>query len=290
VRHRWHRRSSWIVGAVVGAAVAVPSALMATAPMVPSAAPAHYSPAAKAALLRYLSHSAAPMERARPHPAAAPDGAPVSSFNWSGYVDVEAKKGSFTSVSASWTVPSISCSQEDQISSQWVGFDGVSDKTVEQAGTLAQCFQGTAVYYTWYEMYPSGTALEGLTLAPGDQVTATVSHSGASYTLSVTDSTNGANSFSVTPSCPPSKCKDLSAEWIAERPAFPTTGLTPLVDFGTWSPSGASVTVGAHVGDISSFHPEAIDMMDSTSTYNLSTISPATGATAGFTATWNNSY
>jgi hypothetical protein len=287
VHNRWHRRCWWMVGAVLATAVAVPLALMGTAATVSSATHGSSAPAANTAATRYLSHISAPMDPAGPHPAAGPDNA-TDSFNWSGYVDLDSKKGSFTQASASWTVPAITCTQEDQIASEWVGFDGETDRTVEQVGTLGQCFEGSAIYYDWYEMYPAGTVVEHQMTAPGDQVTATISRSGTSYTLSIADSTNAADGFTATASCSAAKCKDTSAEWIAERPTYRTTGLTPLVDFGTWNPGNASVTSGGTVGNIDSFNPEAVTMIDSTGTYDLDTVT--TGATTGFTATWKDSY
>lgn len=127
-------------------------------------------------------------------------------------------------------------------------------------------------------------------LAPGDHVTATVSRTGTSYSFSLADSTHSADSFTAAASCKASKCKDLSAEWIAERPYYQTTGVVPLVDFGSWSPSAASVESGSTSGNISSFAPTAIDMQDSTANYDLDATSPSSGATTSFTTTWHDSY
>ncbi|MGH9016836.1 MAG: G1 family glutamic endopeptidase [Acidimicrobiales bacterium] len=250
---------------------------------------ASFLKAARAALFQSLRHNDAPLHLVHPSGTTAANATDVS-FNWSGYADELSKKGSFSTVSANWTVPTVSCpTDEDQISSEWVGLDGATDSTVEQDGTIGQCFEGQAVYYTWYELYPSPTVIEGSTLSPGDQVGASVTRVKTNYTLTVTDTTDGANSFSVTGKCGQSKCKDTSAEWIMERPEFPATGLVPLADFGTWSPTAAAVTAST-AGNISSFGPESIDMGDSTGTYNLDTVIPDTGATNGFAVTWGNSY
>ena len=153
--------------------------------------------------------------------------------------------GTFTNVSGSWTVPKLTCTKEDRITSDWVGLDGFSSATVEQDGTASQCFEGTAVYYSWYEMYPAGTVEVGASVTAGDKISASVARSGSSYTLKLTDSTRTANSFTKTASCPTSTCVDTSAEWIAERPAFTTTGIVPEAQFSSVKFSSASETAGA---------------------------------------------
>jgi hypothetical protein len=182
----------------------------------------------------------------------------VQSTNWSGYADTGS---SFSNVSASWTEPSASCGFTTQLAAFWVGIDGYSSDSVEQDGTLIECYLGTAYQYTWWEMYPTNDIqVVGETLAPGDAITSTVTRSGTSYTLTVTDSTNSANSFTETETC--SSCANSSAEWIAEAPSG-STGVYPLADFKSWTASGASVTEGSTSGTISSFTDDEITMIDS---------------------------
>jgi Peptidase A4 family len=213
----------------------------------------------------------------------------TEAFNWSGYADVSSTKHRFTAVSGHWAVPAVTCTPEDEISSDWVGLDGFNTDTVEQDGTISWCFEGKPVYFTWYEMFPAATVEVGTTLKPGDLITASVTRSGKHYTLSVTDSTNTANSFSVTKTCKLTTCLDESAEWISERPAF-SIGIAPLADYGTWTLSGAAETAKGKSGDISSYSRNYdITMLDATGSYDLSTTS---GLTSGdsFTTTWLNSY
>jgi len=273
--------------AVAGSVMAVPVSVIWAATGPPAVSPA----AARAALVRTLRDSSAPAVLVRRGATASGNAGSTTldTYNWSGYADTATKKGSFTSVGASWTVPSVTCTTEDQISSQWVGFDGLFDRTVEQEGTLGQCFEGSPFYYDWYEMYPSGTVVEQ-SVVPGDQVTAALSRTGTSYSFSLVDATHGADSFTTSATCKASKCKDTSAEWVAERPDYLTTGIVPLVDFGSWSVSGASVTSGSTLGTINSFAPTALDMQDSTASYALDSTNPASGATTGFTTTWADSY
>ena len=163
----------------------------------------------------------------------------VGSYNWSGYADSSTTPNTFTGVSATWRQPATQCSPEQELTAYWVGLDGYSNETVEQLGTLAYCFEGVAYYYSWWEMYPGASVTVGSTVQPGDVIAASVKRSGTSYTLSLTDFNNQANSFSTVQSC--TTCTNESAEWIAERPAFPI-GITPLTFFRTWTPVGAVQT------------------------------------------------
>jgi hypothetical protein len=183
----------------------------------------------------------------------------VESTNWSGYADTGS---SFSAVSSSWTEPSASCSgRQEQLAAFWVGIDGYSSDSVEQDGTLIECYRGEAYQYTWWEMYPTNDIqVVGETLAAGDAITATVTRSGTSYTLKVTDATHTADSFSTTQTC--SSCANSSAEWIAEAPSG-SSGVYPLADFSSWTASNASVTEGTTAGVISSFTDDEITMVDS---------------------------
>jgi hypothetical protein len=74
----------------------------------------------------------------------------VESTNWSGYADTGS---SFSKVAGSWTEPSASCtSRQTSLAAFWVGIDGYSSASVEQDGTLIECYRGTAYQYTWWEI------------------------------------------------------------------------------------------------------------------------------------------
>jgi hypothetical protein len=183
----------------------------------------------------------------------------VQSTNWSGYADTGS---SFSKVSASWTEPSATCSsRSEQLAAFWVGIDGYSSNSVEQDGTLIECYQRVAYQYTWWEMYPTNDIqVVGQTLAAGDAINSTVTRNGTNYTLSVTDSTHTADSFTETETC--SSCANSSAEWIAEAPSS-SSSVYPLADFGSWTASNASVTEGSTSGGISSFTDDEITMVNS---------------------------
>jgi Peptidase A4 family len=185
----------------------------------------------------------------------------VESSNWSGYADDNTTGATYSSVSGSWTEPAVSCTSQESLAAFWVGIDGYNSDSVEQDGTLAECYGGAAYYYTWWEMYPSNDVqVVGETLNPGDSITASVVQNGSSYTLDVTDATNSGDSFSTTQSC--SDCANSSAEWIAEAPTG-SSGVEPLSDFGSWTLNNATVSSGSTAGTISSFPDDEITMVDS---------------------------
>jgi hypothetical protein len=219
------------------------------------------------------------------------DSADLGSYNWGGYADVSTKAQEFTKVSGSWKVPAVTCTSEDRVTSEWVGLDGATTATVEQDGTSSQCFEGKALYYSWYEMYPAGTVEVGKTVAAGDSISASVTRSGTSYTLKLTDSTHTANSFSKTATCALATCLDESAEWITERPAYETTGIIPEAQFKTDTFTAASETAAGKTSTISGYSGtnDDIECVDSTDTYAIVATSDLTGGDS-FTNTWDNSY
>ncbi len=206
----------------------------------------------------------------------------LDSYNWSGYADTSTTTGAFSKVIGSWAVPAVTCTAEDTLDSNWVGLDGATDTTVEQDGTTSQCFESKTVYYSWYEMYPAGTVVISQTaVKAGDKITGSVVRTTTSYKLTLTDATHSAGSGSATATCAASTCKDLSAEWIVERPDYSTTGITPLADYKTVAFSADSKT---STGTITT---DSFTMIDSTQTYALTTVA---GSAAAFTATWKDSY
>jgi hypothetical protein len=209
----------------------------------------------------------------------------TQSNNWSGWAD---KGSSVSKVSASWKEPTGSCGLDViSMAAFWVGIDGLSSSSVEQDGTLVECYLGTEYQYTWWEMYPTNSVQTvGSTVAAGDNITASVTRSGSSYALKVTDSTHPANSFSTTQACS-SGCADTSAEWIAEAPSG-SLGVYPLTNFGTWNVSGAAVAEGSKSGTISSFSDDKITMADTLGSTEASPSALSSGGSA-FSVAWKSS-
>jgi Peptidase A4 family len=175
------------------------------------------------------------------------------STNWSGYA-VTGGTGAFNSVSSSWTEPSASCSGGTQYAAFWVGLDGYNSDSVEQTGSDSDCSGGTPDYYGWYEMYPADPVYFTNPVSPGDSMSASVTVSGTSYTLTLTDSTQGwTQTENETGSY-----SNSSAEVITEAPSS-SEGPLPLADFGTINYSGSSAN-GTSLG---SQNPTSITMVGS---------------------------
>ena len=189
----------------------------------------------------------------------------AKSLNWSGYFDDNSKGNTYSKVSAKWAQPKATCTSTTSLAVFFAGIDGAvtGSSTVEQAGSLILCKGGTAFYATWWELFPTNSVqVVGTTVVPGDAISASVAKSGTTYTFKVTDSTHTANSFTTTASCAATTCKDLSAEFIGERPSSSTGTLFPLANFGTWTVKSASVTSGATKGTISTFPDTQLTMVN----------------------------
>ncbi len=208
----------------------------------------------------------------------------VESTNWSGYADTGS---SFSKVAGSWTEPTGTCTSRrtTSLAAFWVGIDGYSSSSVEQDGTLIECYEGTAYYYDWWEIYPVNDVQVVANVSPGDHITSTVTRSGDSYALTVTDSTHTADSFTTTQTY--AGAADSSAEWIAEAPTG-SSGVEPLTDFGTVSFTGAAVTEGSTSGTISSFTDDEITMITSSGATEATPSSLNSSGNA-FSVTWDRS-
>ncbi len=200
----------------------------------------------------------------------------AQSTNWSGYA---ATGRTFTSVSASWTEPTGTCSGSAKYSSFWVGLDGYSSSTVEQTGSEVDCSGRTPQYYSWYEMYPAFPVNFSNTVRPGDHFTGSVTfNGGSSYTLVLSDSTQA---WSHTINASLSGAANSSAEVIAEAPCCTASGgILPLAHFSPVTFTGATAN-GAAIG---TFNPTQITMINNSGTPK-DAISTLSGNNT-FTATW----
>jgi hypothetical protein len=204
----------------------------------------------------------------------------VESSNWSGYA-ATGSNGAFSSVSASWTEPTATCSSSgrrasDQYAAFWVGLDGYSSDSVEQTGTDSDCDGRTPDYYGWYEMYPADPVYYTSTVEPGDHISASVTFSGSeTYTLVLTDSTQG---WTQTVTKNESSLDRSSAEVITEAPSS-ESGVLPLADFGTVSYTSAEANGTA----LASLSPTEIIMADGSGRQEDSTSAISGGS---FSNTW----
>ena len=195
----------------------------------------------------------------------------VASENWAGYA-ATGTAGSLTSVSSSWAQPTVTCGATDTFSSFWVGLDGDGTPTVEQTGTEADCAGGAASYQGWYEIFPNAPVFFANPVQPGDAMSAAVVSDGdGTFTLTLTDSTQGWTQF--TQQAEPD-AQLGSAEVIAEAPS---NGMVlPLADFGTVNFSNATVD-NAPIGDSANLSELT---MESGSGVALATPSALTGGNA----------
>ena len=175
----------------------------------------------------------------------------VPSANWAGYA-ATGPAGSFSSVAASWTQPTVSCAVgETSYSSYWVGLDGYNSRTVEQIGTDSDCINGTATYYAWYEIYPKpATVIPAVSVSASTAITASVDYEPATRgpgTFTVALSTAGGD-FSLSAKSP--AARRTSAEVIVEAPSrnHGPFGSLPLSEFGSVTFSGATVNATVPLG------------------------------------------
>jgi hypothetical protein len=212
-----------------------------------------------------------------------------TSTNWSGYA---ATGSTYTTVTSSWTEPSVSCTA-DGIVAFWIGLDGWGSTSVEQDGTGVDCSSGSPQAFAWWETYPANSIQEyNKPVAAGDRLTSTVtSESGGRYDMVLTDSTEGWTENNVVAG--PSGASNASAEVIAEAVSS-NSGVTPLPNFGTVQFTGSTVDNGS----LQASGAQPIDMtgsggavIASTSTADSSgdfNVSYGSGTSSGNTVTVNS--
>ncbi len=178
----------------------------------------------------------------------------IRSSNWSGYA-VSGGEGTYSSVSASWTEPAVTCTSGDRYASFWIGLDGYTSHSVEQIGTAADCAGKTAVYSGWHEMYPGSPGYFRNMIKPGDHLSASVTFSDPdTYRLVLRDITRG---WVRTVTRHEAGLDRSSAEVITEAPSS-AGGVVPLADFGT-----VRFTVATVNGTLlQRLHPAKIVMVD----------------------------
>jgi len=215
----------------------------------------------------------------------------TNSSNWSGYV---ASGGTFTSITGSWTQPSVSCSgKAAQYSTFWIGMDGFEpgDKGhVEQVGTDSDCTAGdkkrasAAYYFAWWDIYPENFQTFPSSSCPvsaGDSLTADVSVSNGEVSFSISDSTQGWRCTASQTLSPPA----LSAEWIVEAPTLSGTRVVlPLANFGSVDFTSAT----ANSTQLSSLSSVAITM-ESAKGATKASVSPLGSDGQSFSVTWVHS-
>jgi hypothetical protein len=177
-----------------------------------------------------------------------------TSSNWSGYA---ANGGSYTSVSGTWVVPTVSTTTSGA-DATWVGIGGLGSNDLIQAGTQATVAGGTVEYTAWTEMLPASSRTVPLTVAAGDTVTVTITErSPGVWDITIANGTTGQRyTTSVRHAS-----THASAEWIQEVPSV-GRGLLPLDDFGTVRFTDASAVRDGQTVDLASSGAKAITMIN----------------------------
>jgi hypothetical protein len=172
------------------------------------------------------------------------------SKNWSGYV---ACNSTFTSVTATWVQPTVSCTTTGSVAF-WVGLDGDGSNTVEQTGTSVSCATGTPQYSGWWEFYPADASNYNEPVYPGDTIVASVTYDGSdTYSLKLTDVTRSWSENTTLNAV----AQNVSAEVIAEAQTM-NGQLTALPYFTT-----AQFTNTAIDGEsLSAAHAQQVFMAD----------------------------
>jgi len=144
------------------------------------------------------------------------------SQNWAGYI---ATGSSYTTVGATWTVPTVSTTVDPSADATWVGIGGLQGDDLIQSGTQAIVENGQVTYQAWVETLPQALQSIPLNITPGDSVTVSLTDDGANeWHLSFRDSTTGGD-YETNISYASSAS---SAEWIEEMPSLDDGTLMPL--------------------------------------------------------------
>jgi hypothetical protein len=197
----------------------------------------------------------------QPAPQATDTGTPAAaaakfstSSNWSGY---GATGGTFTSVTATWTVPTVSPTVTGA-DATWVGIGGIDSRDLIQAGTQATVSGGEVAYEAWVEMLPAASRPVSLSVNAGDSVTVTVAQkSPGEWTITMKNNTTGGRYATTVQYA----STNSSAEWVQEAPSV-GRGTVPLDAFGTLRFTGASAVRDGKTLDLTELGAEAITMIN----------------------------
>ena len=178
-----------------------------------------------------------------------------SSSNWSGYA---ANGGTFTSVTATWTVPTVAATSSGA-DATWVGIGGLTSNDLIQAGTQTMVDgSGTVEYSAWIEMLPQSSRNVPLSVSAGDSVTVTITQqSGNDWLIAMkNNTTNGTYNVTVQ-----YNSSNSSAEWVQEAPSI-GRGLVSLDQFGVVQFSGASAVRDGKTMSAAALGAKAITMIN----------------------------
>ena len=206
----------------------------------------------------------------------------TTSYNWAGYV---AEKGSYTSVTGTWTVPSATSNNNLAADAAWVGIGGIESDDLIQAGTQAVVQNGSTEYLAWIETLPDVSQQVPLDISPGDSITATLTQVSTSqnlWNISIKNNTQG-TSYTTRVTYNSSLS---SAEWIEEMP-LSDRGFIPLDEFGSITFTNASTVENGVQESIADSGADMITMLNDNRQVSA-TVSALTNNGTAFTVTKTN--
>jgi hypothetical protein len=110
--------------------------------------------------------------------------------NWAGQVAADSTHN-FLTVASYFTIPpSILCDSHANLFAAWIGLNGYSNGTVQQAGVAVNCGDGNPVLQAWYEMYPLAPVYISPTTYPihlGDHMSYWIENESGQYHFFLTD-------------------------------------------------------------------------------------------------------
>ena len=199
--------------------------------------------------------------------------------NWAGYV---ATNGSYSGVSGSWTVPSVTGSGDTSADATWIGIGGITSNDLIQVGTQNIVAPNNQVTTSaFYELLPGASqSISTVTVHPGDSITASITEiSGGEWKIIFNDNTDG-SSYTDTVSYTSS---ESSAEWIEEDPSDGSAEV-PLDSFGTVSFTNGSTIQNGTTVNLSGSNAYAVTMVNAEDQV-LATASSLGSTGASFTVT-----
>jgi hypothetical protein len=177
-----------------------------------------------------------------------------SSANWSGY----AEAGHYTSISASWTVPTVTAGAgattrgrfgrqaptSAWYSATWTGIDGFNSSNLIQAGTEQDYYGGSPHYSAWWEILPAAETVISEPVSPGDVVSVSIvqtptvvgvpsgrGRATAEYEWTITLSDTAPTHPWRFVTTQPYAGTGSSAEWVVEAPEV-NGAIAALADYG----------------------------------------------------------
>src|SRR4030042_2266403 len=179
----------------------------------------------------------------------------LTSSDWAGYsrsTSLKNPQPTVTSVTGSWTVPSVTPPQGYAYSAAWIGVGGQFDQTLIQTGTQHDSLNGDQSYSAWYELLPDlPITITTMQIKPGDIIKATITQTDSitnTWSINISDQTTG-QSYRTSVVY---ESTMLSAEWVVERPTIGNR-VGALANFGSVKFTDCSATMGGKTGKITDF-------------------------------------